>query len=128
LAEEDLIFFISERDALLASTALMLSPIRNSLASVLPPLYVGAVILMVMDGLLQRFHGNPSGRWWADLLLLPTYNAPWISIRPAADGLAAGLNKLGPGFAYIFLQTFWCDKRSLTGGVPTRNYFIYVGH
>ncbi len=109
--------------AILASTALMLMPNSQFLASLLPPLYVGAGILMVMDASFNVAM-EPFRALVADLL--PTDQRTFgFSIQTALIGLGA---VLGSWLPYIFAEFFGVEKRSLTGGVPYNvTISFYVG-
>jgi maltose/moltooligosaccharide transporter len=109
--------------SILASTALMLMPNSQFLASLLPPLYVGAGILMVMDASFNVAM-EPFRALVADLL--PTDQRTFgFSIQTALIGLGA---VLGSWLPYIFAEFFGVEKVNLTGGVPYNvTISFYVG-
>jgi len=109
--------------AILASTALMLMPNSQFLANLLPPLYVGAGILMVMDASFNVAM-EPFRALVADLL--PTDQRTFgFSIQTALIGLGA---VLGSWLPYIFAEFFGVEKVGLHGGVPYNvTISFYVG-
>lgn len=109
--------------AILASTALMLMPNSQFLASLLPPLYVGAGILMVMDASFNVAM-EPFRALVADLL--PTEQRTFgFSIQTALIGFGA---VIGSWLPIIFAEFFGVEKTSLTGGVPYNvTISFYIG-
>jgi maltose/moltooligosaccharide transporter len=109
--------------AILASGALMLMPNAQFLASVLPPLYIGAGILMVMDASFNVAM-EPFRALVADLL--PSdQRTLGFSIQTFLIGLGA---VIGSWLPYIFAEFFNVDKTASEGSVPYNvTLSFYVG-
>ncbi len=109
--------------AILASTALMLMPNSQFLASLLPPLYVGAGILMVMDASFNVAM-EPFRALVADLLPADQRTLGF-SVQTFLIGLGA---VLGSWLPYIFAEWFGVDKIAQAGAVPYNvTLSFYVG-
>jgi len=109
--------------AILASGALMFMPNANLLVSLLPPLYVGAGILMVMDASFNVAM-EPFRALVADLL--PSdQRTLGFSIQTFLIGLGA---VIGSWLPYIFAEFFGVSKDGGDGGVPDNvTLSFYVG-
>ncbi|MBS1508168.1 MAG: MFS transporter [Bacteroidetes bacterium] len=99
--------------AILASSALMLMPNSQFLASLLPPLYVGAGILMVMDASFNVAM-EPFRALVADLLPADQRTLGF-SIQTFLIGLGA---VLGSWLPYIYAEWFGVEKIASEGSVP----------
>jgi maltose/moltooligosaccharide transporter len=109
--------------AILASTALMLMPNSQFLASLLPPLYVGAGILMVMDASFNVAM-EPFRALVADLLPADQRTLGF-SVQTFLIGLGA---VLGSWLPYIFAEWFGVEKIAAVGAVPYNvTLSFYVG-
>ncbi len=109
--------------SILASTALMLMPNSQFLASLLPPLYVGAGILMVMDASFNVAM-EPFRALVADLLPADQRTLGF-SIQTFLIGLGA---VLGSWLPYIFAEWFGVEKMAAMGSVPYNvTISFYVG-
>jgi maltose/moltooligosaccharide transporter len=108
--------------AILASIALMFMPNANILVNVLPPLYVGAGILMIMDASFNVAM-EPFRALVADLL--PSdQRTLGFSIQTFLIGLGA---VIGSWLPYIFAEFFGVAKSDPSGGVPynvTLSFYI----
>ncbi|MCZ8020652.1 MAG: MFS transporter [Cyclobacteriaceae bacterium] len=108
--------------AIIASTALMLMPNAQFLATVLPPLYIGAGILMVMDASFN-IAMEPFRALVADLL--PSdQRTLGFSIQTFLIGLGA---VIGSWLPYIFAEWWGVSKMSVNGEVPynvTLSFYI----
>lgn len=110
--------------SILASIALMLMPNAQVLAAILPPLYIGAGILMVMDASFNVAM-EPFRALVADLL--PTdQRTLGFSVQTFLIGLGA---VLGSWLPYIFAEFFDVEKAVTAGtvGVPynvTLSFYI----
>jgi len=109
--------------AILASTALMFMPNSQSLAGIIPPLYVGAGILMIMDASFNVAM-EPFRALVADLL--PTdQRTLGFSVQTFLIGLGA---VLGSWLPYIFAEWFGVEKIARAGEVPFNvTMSFYVG-
>jgi maltose/moltooligosaccharide transporter len=111
--------------SILASVALMMMPNAQVLAAILPPLYIGAGILMVMDASFNVAM-EPFRALVADLL--PTdQRTLGFSIQTFLIGLGA---VLGSWLPYIFAEFFDVQKAVTAGtvGVPYNvTLSFYVG-
>ena len=109
--------------AILASTALMLMPNSQFLASLLPPLYVGAGILMVMDASFNVAM-EPFRALVADLLPADQRTLGF-SIQTFLIGLGA---VLGSWLPYVFAEWMGVEKIAAAGAVPYNvTLSFYVG-
>ena len=113
-------YFLS--GAILASIALMFMPNADILVSILPPLYVGAGILMIMDASFNVAM-EPFRALVADLL--PSdQRTLGFSIQTILIGLGA---VIGSWLPYIFAEFFGVAKMSVAGEVPfnvTLSFYI----
>jgi maltose/moltooligosaccharide transporter len=109
--------------AILASGALMLMPNAEFLAILLPPLYIGAGILMVMDASFN-IAMEPFRALVADLL--PSdQRTLGFSIQTFLIGLGA---VIGSWLPYIFAEFFNVGKEAVDGSVPYNvTLSFYVG-
>lgn len=109
--------------AILASIALMFMPNANILVSILPPLYIGAGILMIMDASFNVAM-EPFRALVADLL--PSdQRTLGFSIQTFLIGLGA---VLGSWLPYIFAEFFNVAKTAPQGEVPYNvTLSFYVG-
>jgi maltose/moltooligosaccharide transporter len=109
--------------AILASAALMLMPNAEVLISILPPLYMGAGILMIMDASFNVAM-EPFRALVADLL--PSEQRTLgFSIQTFLIGLGA---VLGSWLPYIFAEFFDVAKTAANGEVPYNvTLSFYVG-
>lgn len=111
--------------SILASTALMFMPNAQVMAAILPPLYVGAGILMIMDASFNVAM-EPFRALVADLL--PTdQRTLGFSVQTSLIGLGAVLGSMLP---YIFAEFFQVEKVVSLGtvGVPYNvTLSFYVG-
>lgn len=104
-------YFLS--GALLASIALMFMPNADILVSILPPLYVGAGILMIMDASFNVAM-EPFRALVADLL--PSdQRTLGFSVQTILIGLGA---VIGSWLPYIFAEFFGVAKTADAGEVP----------
>lgn len=108
--------------AILASTALIFMPNANLLVSILPALYVGAGILMIMDASFN-IAMEPFRALVADLL--PSdQRTLGFSIQTFLIGLGA---VIGSWLPYIFAEFFGIEKIAQAGEVPfnvTLSFYI----
>jgi len=113
-------YFLS--GAILASIALIFMPNADILVSILPPLYVGAGILMIMDASFN-VSMEPFRALVADLL--PSdQRTLGFSIQTILIGLGA---VIGSTLPYVFAEFFGVAKISSTGEVPfnvTLSFYI----
>ena len=113
-------YFLS--GAILASIALMFMPNADILVSILPPLYVGAGILMIMDASFN-VSMEPFRALVADLL--PSdQRTLGFSIQTILIGLGA---VIGSTLPYVFAEFFGVAKISSPGEVPfnvTLSFYI----
>ncbi len=113
-------YFLS--GAVLASIALMFMPNADILVSILPPLYVGAGILMIMDASFNVAM-EPFRALVADLL--PSdQRTLGFSIQTILIGLGA---VIGSWLPYIFAEYFDVAKTAADGEVPfnvTLSFYI----
>ncbi len=109
--------------AILASAALMFMPNANLLVTVLPPLYVGAGILMIMDASFNVAM-EPFRALVADLL--PSdQRTLGFAIQTFLIGLGA---VVGSWLPYIFAEFFGVAKSAPAGEVPFNvTLSFYVG-
>ncbi|HEY3404870.1 MAG TPA: MFS transporter [Ohtaekwangia sp.] len=109
--------------AILASAALFFMPNANILVSVLPALYVGAGILMIMDASFNVAM-EPFRALVADLL--PSdQRTLGFSIQTFLIGLGA---VIGSWLPYIFFNYFGMNEEVLPGEVPSNvTYSFYIG-
>jgi maltose/moltooligosaccharide transporter len=109
--------------SILAATALMFMPNAQVLAGLLPPLYVGAGILMIMDASFNVAM-EPFRALVADLL--PTdQRTLGFSIQTFLIGIGA---VLGSWLPYIFAEFFDVSKVATEGAVPYNvTLSFYVG-
>jgi maltose/moltooligosaccharide transporter len=114
-------YFLS--GAILASIALMFMPNADILVSILPPLYVGAGILMIMDASFNVAM-EPFRALVADLL--PSdQRTLGFSIQTILIGLGA---VIGSWLPYVFAEFFGVAKMSSVGEVPSNvTLSFYVG-
>jgi maltose/moltooligosaccharide transporter len=109
--------------SILAATALMLMPNAGVLATVLPPLYIGAGILMVMDASFN-IAMEPFRALVADLLPADQRTLGF-SVQTFLIGLGA---VLGSWLPYIFAEWFSVEKQAAAGVVPYNvTLSFYVG-
>jgi len=108
--------------AILASAALMFMPNANLLVTVLPPLYVGAGILMIMDASFNVAM-EPFRALVADLL--PSdQRTLGFAVQTFLIGLGA---VIGSWLPYIFAEFFGVAKSAPAGEVPynvTLSFYI----
>jgi len=113
-------YFLS--GAILASIALMFMPNADLLVAILPPLYVGAGILMIMDASFN-VSMEPFRALVADLL--PSdQRTLGFSIQTTLIGLGAVIGSILP---YVFAEFIGISKTSEDGGVPfnvTLSFYI----
>lgn len=109
--------------SILASIALMLMPNAGALAGVLPPLFIGAGILMVMDASFN-VSMEPFRALVADLL--PSdQRTLGFAVQTFLIGLGA---VIGSWLPYIFAEGFGVDKSGGDGVVPNNVILsFYVG-
>src|SRR6188768_1861179 len=109
--------------AIVASIALMLMPNADVLIHVLPPLYAGAGILMIMDASFNVAM-EPFRALIADLL--PSdQRTLGFSIQTFLIGLGA---VIGSWLPYIFFNYFGMNEEVLPGEVPSNvTYSFYIG-
>jgi maltose/moltooligosaccharide transporter len=109
--------------SILAATALMFMPNAQVLAGLLPPLYVGAGILMIMDASFNVAM-EPFRALVADLL--PSdQRTLGFSIQTFLIGIGA---VLGSWLPYIFAEFFDVNKVAAEGAVPYNvTLSFYVG-
>src|SRR5688572_17513576 len=114
-------YFLS--GAILASIALMFMPNANVLVNILPPLYVGAGILMIMDASFNVAM-EPFRALVADLL--PSdQRTLGFSIQTFLIGMGA---VIGSWLPYIFAEFFDVSKTAAPGEVPLSVTFsFYTG-
>lgn len=109
--------------SILASTALMLMPNSQMLASFLAPLYIGAGILMVMDASFN-IAMEPFRALVADLLPADQRTLGF-SVQTFLIGLGA---VLGSWLPYLFAEWFGVEKTAPDGQVPYNvTLSFYVG-
>ncbi len=110
--------------SILASAALMLMPNAVALASILPPLYIGAGILMVMDASFN-IAMEPFRALVADLLPVDQRTLGF-SIQTFLIGLGA---VLGSWLPYIFAEWFNVSKVASSAGEVPYNVTLsfYIG-
>ncbi|MBX2894145.1 MAG: MFS transporter [Cyclobacteriaceae bacterium] len=108
--------------SILAASALMMMPNSAVLASLLPPLYIGAGILMIMDASFNVAM-EPFRALVADLL--PTdQRTLGFSIQTCLIGLGA---VVGSWLPYVFAEFFSIEKSTTDGSVPysvTLSFYI----
>jgi maltose/moltooligosaccharide transporter len=109
--------------AVMASLALVFMPNADILVAILPPLYVGAGILMIMDASFNVAM-EPFRALVADLL--PSdQRTLGFSVQTILIGLGA---VVGSWLPYIFAEFFGIAKTADTGEVPLNvNLSFYVG-
>lgn len=109
--------------AILASGALMFMPNASILVSILPPLYVGAGILMVMDASFNVAM-EPFRALVADLL--PSdQRTLGFSVQTCLIGIGA---VIGSWLPYVFAEVFDVQKTAAEGVVPFNlTLSFYVG-
>jgi maltose/moltooligosaccharide transporter len=114
-------FFLA--GALLASTALIFMPNASALVAILPPLYVGAGILMIMDTSFN-IAMEPFRALVADLL--PSEQRTLgFSIQTFLIGIGA---VIGSWLPYVFAEWFNISKTAEPGQVPDNVTFsFYAG-
>ncbi len=108
--------------SILASAALMLMPNAQVLASLLPALYVGAGILMVMDTSFN-IAMEPFRALVADLLPADQ-RTMGFAIQTFLIGLGA---VIGSWLPYVFAELFGVEKTAVEGAVPynvTLSFYI----
>ncbi|MBL7864049.1 MAG: MFS transporter [Cyclobacteriaceae bacterium] len=109
--------------SILAASALMLMPNAQALAILLPPLYIGAGILMVMDASFN-IAMEPFRALVADLLPADQRTLGF-SIQTFLIGLGA---VIGSWLPYIFAEWFQVEKTTIDGTVPDNvTLSFYVG-
>ncbi|HCZ36215.1 MAG TPA: MFS transporter [Cytophagales bacterium] len=108
--------------SILAALALMMMPNSAILASLLPPLYIGAGILMIMDASFNVAM-EPFRALVADLL--PTdQRTLGFSIQTCLIGIGA---VIGSWLPYVFAEFFGIEKSTTDGSVPysvTLSFYI----
>lgn len=108
--------------SILAASALMMMPNSAVLASLLPPLYIGAGILMIMDASFNVAM-EPFRALVADLL--PTdQRTLGFSIQTCLIGIGA---VIGSWLPYVFAEFFGLEKSTTDGSVPysvTLSFYI----
>ncbi|MCE7864685.1 MAG: MFS transporter [Bacteroidetes bacterium CHB5] len=108
--------------SILAAFALIMMPNSAMLASLLPPLYIGAGILMIMDASFNVAM-EPFRALVADLL--PTdQRTLGFSIQTCLIGLGA---VIGSWLPYVFAEFFGIQKSTTDGSVPysvTLSFYI----
>lgn len=108
--------------SILAATALMFMPNAHVLAAILPPLYIGAGILMIMDASINVAM-EPFRALVADLL--PTdQRTLGFSIQTCLIGIGA---VIGSWLPYILAEYFNVEKSTTDGTVPysvTLSFYI----
>lgn len=108
--------------SILAASALMMMPNSAVLASLLPPLYIGAGILMIMDASFNVAM-EPFRALVADLL--PTdQRTLGFSIQTCLIGIGA---VIGSWLPYVFAEFFGVEKSTTDGSVPfsvTLSFYI----
>ncbi|MBN8652727.1 MAG: MFS transporter [Cytophagales bacterium] len=108
--------------SILAAAALMMMPNSAILASLLPPLYIGAGILMIMDASFNVAM-EPFRALVADLL--PTdQRTLGFSIQTCLIGIGA---VIGSWLPYVFAEFFGFEKSTTDGSVPysvTLSFYI----
>lgn len=109
--------------AILAATALMFMPNASIFVNLLPPLYVGAGILMIMDASFNVAM-EPFRALVADLL--PSdQRTLGFSIQTFLIGIGA---VIGSSLPYLFAELFGVDKTAPAGIVPANlTLSFYVG-
>jgi maltose/moltooligosaccharide transporter len=109
--------------SILASIALMLMPNAGALAGILPPLYIGAGILMIMDASFN-VSMEPFRALVADLL--PSdQRTLGFAVQTFLIGLGA---VIGSWLPYIFAEFFGVNKLAAEGVVPYNvTLSFYVG-
>lgn len=108
--------------ALLASSALMLMPNAAVLATILPPLYIGAGILMVMDASFNVAM-EPFRALVADLLPVDQRTLGF-AVQTFLIGLGA---VIGSWLPYVLAEYFHVEKVAAAGVVPfnvTLSFYI----
>ncbi len=109
--------------SILASTALMLMPNAQVLAAILPPLYIGAGILMIMDASFNVAM-EPFRALVADLLPADQRTLGF-SVQTFLIGLGA---VIGSWLPYVFAEWFGVEKQAAEGVVPYNvTLSFYVG-
>lgn len=108
--------------SILAAAALMMMPNAAVLANLLPPLYIGAGILMIMDASFNVAM-EPFRALVADLL--PTdQRTLGFSIQTCLIGIGA---VIGSWLPYVFAEFFGIEKSTTDGSVPysvTLSFYI----
>jgi len=108
--------------SILAAVALVMMPNSAMLASLLPPLYIGAGILMIMDASFNVAM-EPFRALVADLL--PTdQRTLGFSIQTCLIGIGA---VIGSWLPYVFAEFFGIEKSTADGSVPfsvTLSFYI----
>jgi maltose/moltooligosaccharide transporter len=108
--------------SILAASALIMMPNSAVLASLLPPLYIGAGILMIMDASFNVAM-EPFRALVADLL--PTdQRTLGFSIQTCLIGIGA---VIGSWLPYVFAEFFGVEKSTTDGSVPysvTLSFYI----
>ncbi|HRE68140.1 MAG TPA: MFS transporter [Cyclobacteriaceae bacterium] len=108
--------------SILAAAALMMMPNAAVLANLLPPLYIGAGILMIMDASFNVAM-EPFRALVADLL--PTdQRTLGFSIQTCLIGIGA---VIGSWLPYVFAEFFGIEKSTADGSVPfsvTLSFYI----
>ena len=109
--------------SILAAAALMMMPNSAILASLLPPLYIGAGILMIMDASFNVAM-EPFRALVADLL--PTdQRTLGFSIQTCLIGIGA---VIGSWLPYVFAEFFGIEKSTTDGSVPySLTLSFYIG-
>jgi len=107
--------------ALFASLALAFMPNAQLLAAFLPPIYVGAGILMIMDASIN-VSMEPFRALVADLLP-GDQTTLGFSIQTFLIGVGA---VMGSWLPYILAELFGISKVSPTGGVPDNVIFAFL--
>ncbi len=108
--------------SILASAALMLMPNAQVLATILPPLYIGAGILMVMDTSFN-IAMEPFRALVADLLPADQ-RTMGFAVQTFLIGLGA---VIGSWLPYVFAEYFGVEKMATAGHVPynvTLSFYI----
>jgi maltose/moltooligosaccharide transporter len=107
--------------ALFASIALLFMPNAQVLASILPPIYIGAGLLMIMDASIN-VSMEPFRALVADLLP-GDQTTMGFSIQTFLIGVGA---VIGSWLPYILAEWLGVAKVSPTGGVPNNVKFAFL--